>query len=356
LFVKFTQIALNGKGELIIVSSGKKRLILSMFLILIVSLSISFCALTYEYNEAKAQSYQEPSSNIKQDIVLGAWVPSQFQLEGLQGDGRMNAIHALLSQGFNEYYFVMKDFRNSTEREAVEALLKSTDTTDLKIIIILLPQGEGGSHANYEWKGWIQYFNSLKDRHPSFLGFAVDDFNAVVDIRRLRLMNSMDLMGLSNFSSALTYKRQDVQFYPVMYIETGEFETLKEIYNNYTAGIILVSTLYQNVSHLEKDIAKFSKMFENKPFKFIVYPTKSGFNSPSDRLIMATLSIVSRWADSIIVYVNTEHPVVQDYLHNHIDPRYMSAIEEMERLQVKHEVIDSRRDIEMCTYCLYETN
>jgi hypothetical protein len=325
-----------------------------MFLIFTVSVSIPFFPLTYEHSEAKAQSYLKPSSNIKQDIVLGAWVPSQFRLEGLQGDEQINAVHALLSQGFNEYYLVMRDFRNSSERETVEALLKSTDYTDLKIIIILLPQGEGGSHANYEWKGWIQYFNSLKHRHPSFLGFAVDDFNAVVDIRRLRLMNSMDLMGLSNFSSALPYKRPDVQFYPVMYVETGEFETLKEIYNNYTAGIILVSTLYQNISNLEKDFAKFSKMFENKPFKFILYPTKSGFNPPSDRLIMATLSIVSRWADGIIVYVNTEHLVVQDYLHNHKDPRYMSAIEEMEKLQVKHEVIDSRRDIEMCAYCLYE--
>src|SRR5262245_27965009 len=109
-------------------------------------------------------------------------------------------------------------------------------------------------------------------------------------------MNSMDLMGLSNLSSAIAYKRDDVQFYPVMYVETGEFKTLKEMYNKYIAGIILVSTLYQNVSHLEKDFSKLSEMFENKSIKYIVYPVKSGFNPPSDRLLMATLSIASRWA------------------------------------------------------------
>ena len=72
------------------------------------------------------------------------------------------------------------------------------------------------------------YCNTLKEKHPSFLGFAIDDFNAIVDIRRIRLMNNMDLMGLSKFSAALSYKRDDVQFYPVMYVETGEFETLKK--------------------------------------------------------------------------------------------------------------------------------
>jgi hypothetical protein len=169
-------------------------------------------------------------------------------------------------------------------------------------------------------------------------------------------MNNMDLMGLSNFSSALSYKRDDVQFYPVMYVETGEFETLKEEYNKYAEGIILVSTLFHNLSYLENDFANLSKKFDNKPIKFIVYPIKSGFDAPSDRLIMATLSLASRWVDGIIIYVNTNHPVVQDYIHNHKDPKYMSAIGEIERLQVKDEIIESRREILMCTFCLYESN
>ena len=341
--------------ELVIDLCNKRRLTLSLCMLLTISFSISFFSLTsylYKY-EARAQQYQEPSRKMA-DVELGAWVPAELHLESLKGAKQIDAINTLLSQGFVEYFPVMRDFNNSSERKAMEALLKSTDTTDLKIIVILLPQGEGGTHVNYDWKGWIRYFNFLKERHSSFQGFAVDDFNAVVDMRRIRIMNSMDLMGLSNFSSALSYKREDVQFYPVMYMETGEFETLKETYNKFIAGVILVSTSYQNVSNLENDFAKFSKMFENKPIKYIVYPVKSGFNPPSDRLLMATLSIASRWVEGIIVYVNTEHHIIQAYLQNHKDFQYMSAIGEMERLQVKSEVIESRRDIEMCTYCLYE--
>jgi hypothetical protein len=97
-------------------------------------------------------------------------------------------------------------------------------------------------------------------------------------------------------------------------------------------------------------------MFEDKQIKFMVYPVKSGFDPPSDRLIMATLSIATRWVDGIIVYVNTWHPVIQDYLRNHKEPQYLSAIGEMERLQVSQEIIESRRDIVMCTFCLYENN
>ena len=306
--------------------------------------------------EAKAQPYNSPSSEKGEKVVFGAWVPSQLHLERIQGDKQVNATHSLLSQGFDEYYFVMRNFNNTTETKATEELLKLTDTTDLKIIIILLPPVEGGSRASYDWKGWMLYFNSLKEKHPSFLGFAVDDFNAIVDIRRIYLMNNLDLMGLSNFSSALSYKRDDVQFYPVMYVETGGFETLKKEYNKYAEGIILVSTLYHNLSYLENDLANLSKMLDNKPIKFIVYPIKSGFGLPSDRVIMATLSIASRWVDGIIIYVNTNHPIVQDYLHNHQDLQYMSAIREMERLQLKHEIIESRRNIVMCSFCLYEDN
>jgi hypothetical protein len=306
--------------------------------------------------EAKAQPYNSPSSEKGEKVVFGAWVPSQLHLERIQEDKQVNATHSLLSQGFDEYYFVMRNFDNTTETKATEELLKFTDTTDLKIIIILLPPVEGGSRASYDWKGWMLYFNSLKEKHPSFLGFAVDDFNAIVDIRRIYLMNNLDLMGLSNFSSALSYKRDDVQFYPVMYVETGGFETLKKEYNKYAEGIILVSTLYHNLSYLENDLANLSKMLDNKPIKFIVYPIKSGFGLPSDRVIMATLSIASRWVDGIIIYVNTNHPIVRDYLHNHQDPQYMSAIREMERLQVKDEIIESRRDIVMCSFCLYENN
>lgn len=314
--------------------------------------SLSFCSLSFCVDKyyANAQPYQ-PSPEREERITSGAWVPAQFRLEQMKGVNQMNALYTLRAQGFDEYYYVMRDFNNAVETDATEALLKLTDKTNLKVTIIILPPGEGGSHANYDWKGWMTYFNSLKERHPSsFLGFAVDDMNAIVDIRRVYIMNNMDLMGLSNFSSALPYKREDVQFYPVMYIETGEFETLKKKYGKYITGIILVNTLYHNVSFLEKNFAKFSDMFENKPIKYIVYPTKSGCEPPSDRLIMATLSIASRWVDGIIVYVDTDHPIIQDYLQNHKDLQYMSAIKEMERLQINHEV-ESPKDIVDWSVC-----
>jgi hypothetical protein len=331
----------------------RRTVVLSIFLVLSVSLSIFFWIYTFE---ATAWLYSHNSSARREKIAIGAWIPPQLYLERMHGDEQLNAIHSLLSQGFNEYYFVLRYFNNTTETKAAEELLKAADNTDLKIIIILLPLAEGGTHASYDWKGWMLYFNTLKEKHQSFVGFAIDDFNAIVKIRRIYLMNNMDLMILSNFSSALSYKRDDVQFYPVMYIETGEFETLKKEFDRYYKGIILVSTLYSNISHLENDLANISKNLDDKSIKFIVYPTKSGFQSSADRLIMATLSIASRWADGIIIYRNTTNAIVQDYLCNHNNAKYMSAIGEMERLQVKNEIIESRRDIVMCTFCLYEKN
>jgi hypothetical protein len=66
--------------------------------------------------------------------------------------------------------------------------------------------------------------------------------------------------------------------------------------------------------------------------------------------MMATLSIASRWIDGIIIYVDTNHPIILDYLQNHKDPQYMSAIKEMERLQINHEV-ESDKDIVVCSFC-----
>ena len=338
---------------------NRQQIILSTLLMLTISMSFSSTSLSLsiDTHEGKAQQYHHTVSKNKEKIIFGAWAPAQYRLEKMQGGELINAIYTLLAQGFDEYYFVMKDFNNATEANATETLLKSTDNAaDLKIVIILLPPGEGGPNANYDWKGWMLYFNSLQKRHASFLGFAVDDFNAAVNIRRIYHMNNIDLMGLSNFSSALLYKSEDVQFYPVMYVETGEFETMKREYNKYAASIILVSTLYQNVSSLERDFVKFSNMFDKKPIRYILYPIKTSTDQPSDRLLMATLSVASRWVDGITIYVDTNHLIVQDYLQNHKSAQYMSAIREMERLQLKDEVIESRRNILVCIFCLYEND
>jgi len=325
---------------------------MTLSILLLLTVSVSIFQYLYKY-EAKGE-LDDGTSSESRVKDFGAWIPSESYLERMHGDRQVNAINSILSQGFNEYYFVMRNFNNTTETNSTEALLKLADTTNLKIIIILLPLAEGGTHVSYDWKGWMMYFNSLKEKHSSFLGFAIDDFNAVVDIRRIYLMNNMDLMGLSYFSSALSYKKDDVQFFPVMYLETSGFETLKKEYNKYIESVILVSTLYQNVSYLENNFANISKMLDNKPIKFIVYPNTGKFYLSSDRLITGTLSIASRWVDGIIIFRNINHPVVQNYLHNHNDPQYMNAIGEIEKLQLKYEIIESRRDIGMCTFCLYE--
>src|SRR6185437_14024029 len=114
-----------------------------------------------------------------------------------------------------------------------------------------------------------------------------------------------------------------IQFYPVIYLETGATDLVKKQYNNFVSGIILASTLYYNVTYLEDDLKAYSKIFENKPVKYILYVTKNRINSnlPSDRLIMATLSIATRVADGIIVYINANHNIVQDYLHSRDSPQ-----------------------------------
>ena len=71
---------------------------------------------------------------------------------------QQNAIVTLLKQGFNEYYFVMSDFRNHDARMMTENLLRTTDSTALRIIILLLPPSETGPKANFDWRGWIQVF------------------------------------------------------------------------------------------------------------------------------------------------------------------------------------------------------
>jgi hypothetical protein len=84
-------------------------------------------------------------------------------------------------------------------------------------------------------------------------------------------------------------------------------------------------------------------MFQGKPSRYIVYPTitynytRQGYDPPSDRLVMATLSIAPRSVDGIILWHKIDGPIVQDYLRYHEDPEYLDAIYVMERLQIANE-------------------
>src|SRR5919107_5184594 len=130
----------------------------------------------------------------KSKTDIGAWDPYRMPLEELHGSKQDKAIKALLEQGFNEYYFVMNDFNDSKAKRAVEKLLKSSDKTDLKILIILLPPSEGGPDGNYDWDGWIDYFNDLKDEHRSFKGFTIDDFNWISTRNDTKFWRNIDYM------------------------------------------------------------------------------------------------------------------------------------------------------------------
>jgi hypothetical protein len=296
----------------------------------------------------------------KSNTDIGAWDPYQMPLEELQGSKQEKAIKALLEQGFNEYYFVMNDFNDSKAKRAVEKLLKSSDKTDLKILIILLPPSEGGPDGNYDWDGWIDYFNDLKDEHKSFKGFTIDDFNWISTRNDTKFWKNIDYMKYSHLSKALHGKQKDVQFYPVIYFEGEETNTVISEYSRFIDGVILASSCYYNITNLEKDLLTFSRIFDNEPIRYVVYPTitynysRLNYNPPSDRLVMATLSIATKVADGILIWRGIDSHVVEDYLSNHDDHKYLSKISKIEKLQIRDEIIWRKANPTLANSALFQ--
>ena len=296
----------------------------------------------------------------KSNTDIGAWDPYQMPLEELQGSKQEKAIKALLEQGFSEYYFVMNDFNDSKAKRAVEKLLKSSDKTDLKILIILLPPSEGGPDGNYDWDGWIDYFNDLKDEHKSFKGFTIDDFNWISTRNDTKIWKNIDYMKYSHLSKALHGKQKDVQFYPVIYFEGEETNTVISEYSRFIDGVILASSCYYNITNLEKDLLTFSRIFDNEPIRYVVYPTitynysRLNYNPPSDRLVMATLSIATKVADGILIWRGIDSHVVEDYLSNHDDHKYLSKISKIEKLQIRDEIIWRKANPTLANSALFQ--
>ncbi|HEU0143833.1 MAG TPA: hypothetical protein VFQ47_03520 [Nitrososphaera sp.] len=276
--------------------------------------------------------------------ITGAYIPDTLHLEGMDGTDQRLAILEFLEQGFNEYYFVMDNFRDPAEVESTERLLDAADNTELKIVIILLPPSEGGPGSSYDWKGWVSYFNDLKTRHPSsFSGFAIDDFNWISTRNDTRFWRNIDFMLHSNLTDALKGKRSDVKFCPVVYFEGLRNGLVATEYGDYIDTIILVSASYYNVSRLETNLLQFKELFPGKPTRYIVYPTitynytRQGYDPPSDRLVMATLSIATRLVDGIILWHKIDGHIVQDYLNYRENPNYLRALHVMEQLQIADE-------------------
>ena len=227
---------------------------------------------------------------------IGAWAPLNHSiiLQNLKGEEQKNAIYTLLNQGFHEYYFAMNNFENTEYSKLTEVLLKSADETDLKIIIILRPPSEGDSNTNYDWKGWIKYFNSLEKKYPkSFDGFTIDDFNWKSTRDDTKFELNIDFMEYSKLIKALKDKDNDIKFYPTIYFQGKRIDKVFNKYDEFTDGYIVASGCYYNVSTLQKEFTIFKEIFE-KPIRYVVYPTitynysRQGNNPPTDRLIQAT--------------------------------------------------------------------
>jgi hypothetical protein len=145
-------------------------------------------------------------------------------------------------------------------------------------------------------------------------------------------------------------KRNDLKFYPVVYFEGLGTDVVVDEYGKFAESIILVSANYFNVSKLEDNLSEFRKMFKSKPIDYIVYPTitynytRQDYDPPSDRLVMATLSIATRMVDGIIIWHKIDSHVIQDYLRYREDSNYLQAIYAMEQLQIVDEKVQDDRE------------
>ncbi|MGA9297100.1 MAG: hypothetical protein WBV72_06810, partial [Nitrososphaeraceae archaeon] len=173
---------------------------------------------------------------------------------------------------------------------------------------------------------------------------------------------NIDYMIYSNLSDALNGKNDDVHFYPVIYFEGEMTNTVIKEYSKFTDGMIMASACYYNITNLKSNLLTFSKMFDDKPIRYVVYPTitynysRYNYSPPSEQLIMATLSIASRSADGIIMWTKIDSPVVHDYLSNHDNPKYISKISTMEELQIRDEKIWKQANPSLANSALFQTH
>jgi hypothetical protein len=159
------------------------------------------------------------------------------------------------------------------------------------------------------------------------------------------LKENVNFMVKSHLDIALQNKRKDLNFFPLIYFEGMDTNEVKRSFYNYSDGIILASKEYYNVSDLQHNLNIFSKVFYNKPIRYVIYttPTSSyieqGYSPPSDRLILATLSIANKahGMDGIIAWRNTNNHVMLDYMSNINNTQYLSFVSMMEDFQMKDE-------------------
>jgi hypothetical protein len=283
------------------------------------------------------------------NTTVGLWTPmnTSFALQHLEGVEQKKGMDTLLKKGYDEYYYVMNNFEDPKSRKITEELLDAANKTNLRIIIILLPPSEGDLSTSYNWNGWIKYFNSLERKYPrSFEGFTIDDFNWISTRSDTKFKNNMDFMEYSELSKELEHKSKDVKFYPTVYFEGTKTGIVVNKYKNFIDGLVVASGCYYNVSTLERQLEIFSEIFD-KPMKYVVYPTitynysKLNYSPPTDRLIMATLSIASNSLDGLIIWRDADNPVIQEHMENRHDEQYLSNISNSKDVQISDEKIET---------------
>ena len=284
-----------------------------------------------------------------ENTTVGLWTPmnASFALQHLKRAEQEKAMEILLKKGYEEYYYVMNNFEDAKSLKITDDLLDTANKTNLKIIIILLPPSEGGPSTSYNWNGWIKYFNSLERKYPrSFEGFTIDDFNWISTRSDTKFKNNIDFMEYTELSKELKHKSKDVMFYPTVYFEGTKTGIVVKKYNNFIDGLVVASGCYYNVSILERQLEIFSEIFD-KPMRYVVYPTitynysKLDYSPPTDRLIMATLSIALNSSDGLIIWRDADNPVIQEHMENRHDEQYLSNISNSKDVQISDENIET---------------
>ena len=284
-----------------------------------------------------------------ENTTVGLWMPmnTSFTLQHLKRAEQEKALEILLKKGYGEYYYVMNNFEDPKSLKITDDLLDTANKTNLKIIIILLPPSEGGPSTSYNWNGWIKYFNSLERKYPrSFEGFTIDDFNWISTRSDTKFKNNIDFMEYTKLSKELKHKSKDVKFYPTVYFEGTKTGIVVKKYKNFIDGLVVVSGCYYNVSILERQLEIFSEIFD-KPMRYVVYPTitynysKLNYSPPTDRLVMATLSIALNSSDGLIIWRDADNPVIQEHMENRHDEQYLSDISKSKDVQINDENIET---------------
>lgn len=284
-----------------------------------------------------------------ENTTVGLWTPmnTSFALQHLKRAEQEKAMEILLKKGYEEYYYVMNNFEDPKSLKITNDLLDTANKTNLKIIIILLPPSEWGPSTSYNWNGWIKYFNSLERKYPrSFEGFTIDDFNWISTRSDTKFKNNVDFMEYTELSKELKHKSKDVKFYPTVYFEGTKTGIVVKKYKNFIDGLVVASGCYYNVSTLERQLEIFSEIFD-KPMRYVVYPTithnysKLDYSPPTDRLIMATLSIASNSSHRLIIWRDADNPIIQEHMENRHDEQYLSDISNSKDVQISDENIET---------------